>query len=231
MIKLHGISLSNYYNKVKLVLLEKGVPFSQVVQRIGSTDDAVLAASPLGKIPFVTLEDGRTLCESQVIVDYLEAAYPQPSLLPADPLAAAKVRELIVFMELHLELVGRELYDEAFFGAKVTDECKAAVRTRLLRNIPAFRRLARFAPYVAGSEFTLADAAAYAALPALAQACKAVLGEDLLAGAGIDLKSYLNQLSERPSVRRINADRRRDLVAIAAGASAVSVGHALQQKP
>ncbi|MBL8326376.1 MAG: glutathione S-transferase family protein [Rubrivivax sp.] len=216
MIKLHGMTLSNYYNKVKLVLLEKGVPFVEQEQRTRSKDEAVLAATPLGKIPYVTLEDGRTLCESQVIADYLEAAFPQPPLVPRDPLAAAKVRELIAFMELYLELVARELYAEAFFGGKVGDETKSSVRERLARNIPAFKRLARFAPYVAGSEFTLADAAAYATLPTVAQATKAVLGEDLLAAAGIDWKAHLKLLGERPAVQRVNADRKRDLEAMAA---------------
>jgi glutathione S-transferase len=220
MILLHGMPLSNYYNKVKLVLLEKKLPFEERRVRTGSKDEAVLAASPLAKIPFVTLEDGRTLCESQVIVDYLEAAHPIPPLVPGDAVAAAKVRELAVFMELYLELVARELYAEAFFGGKVSDEVKASVRAKLARNLPAFKRLAKFAPYVAGAEFTLADAAAYAALPAVAQATKAALGEDMVAAAGIDWKAHLKLLGERPSVQRVNADRKRDLEAMAAAATA-----------
>jgi glutathione S-transferase len=215
MIELHGMTLSNYYNKVKLVLLEKSLPFAERPQRTCSTDERVLTASPLAKIPFVRI-DGQTLCESQVIVDYLEAIAPQPALVPADALGAAKVREIIAFMELYLEWVARELYIEAFFGGKVSDEVKAGVRTRLVRNIPAFKRLARFGPYVAGSEFTLADAAAYAALPAVAQATKAVFGEDMVAAAGIDWKAFLKLLGERPSVQRVNADRKRDLEAMAA---------------
>ena len=219
MITLHGMTLSNYYNKVKLVLLEKNLPFTEQLQRTRSTDEAVLAATPLGKIPFVTI-DGRTLCESQVIVDYLEATYPRPALVPADPLAAAKVRELTAFMELYIELVGRELFAEAFFGGKVSDEVKASVRERLARSIPALKRLAKFSPYVAGAEFTLADAAAFATLPAIAQATKAVLGEDMVAAAGIDWKAYLKLLGERPSAQRVNADRKRDLDAMAAAAAA-----------
>mgnify|MGYP000928179913 CR=1 FL=1 len=215
MITLYGVTFSNYYNKVKLVLLEKNLPFTEQVQMTRSKDEAVLAASPLGKVPFVRI-DGQTLCESQVIVDCLEAMYPNPPLMPADPLAAAKVRELSTFMELYLELVGRELYGEAFFGGKASEETKASVRKQLARNIPAFKRLAKFAPYVAGDTFTLADAAAYAALPTLAQATKAVLGEDMLAAAGIDWKGYLRLLGERPSVQRVNADRKRDLEASAA---------------
>ena len=57
---------------------------------------------------------------------------------------------------------------------------------------------------------------------AVAQATKAVLGEDLVAGAGIDWKAYLKLLGERPSVQRVNADRKRDLEAMAAASAAKS---------
>jgi glutathione S-transferase len=216
MITLCGMTLSNYYNKGKLVLLEKGVPFTEELVKTRSTDEAVLAATPLGKIPFVKV-DGQTLCESQVICDYLEARYPQPALVPADPLAAAKVRELIAFMELYLELVARDLYAQAYFGGTVSDATKERVKKQLAKNIPAFQRLARFAPYVAGEQFTLADAAAFAALPTVAMATKAVLGEDMVAATGIDWKGYVKRLGERPSVQRVNADRKRDMDALAAG--------------
>ena len=214
MITLHGMTLSNYYNKVKMVLLEKGLEFTEVNQRTSSKDDTVLNATPLGKIPFVRVGD-QTLCESQVIVDYLEAAHPQPHLVPADPLAAAKVRELCAFMELYLELVARDLYAQAFFGGTVSEQTQERVKKQLTKNIPAFQRLARFAPYAAGDSFTLADAAAFATLPTVAQATKAVLGEDMIAAAGIDWKAYLKLLAQRPSVQRINADRKRDMDAAA----------------
>jgi glutathione S-transferase len=210
MITLYGLPLSNYYNKVKIVLLEKGVPFTEEPTRTRSTDEAVLNATPLGKIPFIRVDGGGTLCESQVIVDYLEARFPTPALVPADPLAAAKVRELCTFMELYIELVGRDLYGQAFFGGTASEGTQARVRQQLAKNLPAFLRLAKFAPYVAGEQFTLADISAYATLPTVAAATKAVLGEDLVAAAGIDWKAHLRLLGERASVQRVNADRKRD---------------------
>ena len=56
------------------------------------------------------------------------------------------MRELVTFVELHLELVVRELYPEAFFGGKVSDANKARVQKLLARNIAAFQRLAKFRP-------------------------------------------------------------------------------------
>jgi glutathione S-transferase len=207
MLVLCGFPISNYYNKVKLALLEKGVAFSEEEVSTGSKDPAILAASPLAKIPFVRTDAG-TLCESQPILEYLEAAYPQPPLMPADPFAAAKVRELVTFIDLHLELVARELYPKAFFGGTVSEGTAARIRQLLTRNIAAFQRLARFAPYVAGTEFTQADCAAWASLPVIAMATKAVYGEDLLTGAGIDLKPYQRLIGERPSAQRVSADRK-----------------------
>jgi glutathione S-transferase len=216
-ITLCGFSLSNYYNKVKMVLLEKGIPFTEERVMTKSTDVAVLSASPLGKVPFIRTDKG-ALCESQVIVDYLESLSPQHPLTPSDPFAAAKVRELVTFIELHLELVARELYGQAFFGGTVDEATKERVRKLLTKHIAGFKRLAKFAPYVAGDTFTQADCAAYASLPGVAMATKAVLGEDLLAAAGIDWKAYVKLIGERPSAQRVAADRKADTERMAAAA-------------
>jgi glutathione S-transferase len=204
MLKLCGFAASNYYNKVKLALLEKGVEFQEeLVLTDGSP--ALLERSPLGKIPFIETEQG-TLCESQVIMEYIEAAYPQKPLLPADPFAAAKVRELITIMELHLELVARELYPEAFFGGKVSDETKERARKLLTRNAKAFGRLAKFSPYIAGDQFTMADCAALAHLPVIGMATKIIFGEDVL--ADYPVRDYTKMLAERSTVQRVNAERK-----------------------
>ena len=203
MLKLCGFAASNYYNKVKLVLLEKDVPFEECVT-LGTPKTEILPKSPLGKVPYLETEDG-TLAESQVLVNYIEARYPQPALLPADPFRAAKVQELIMFMELHLELVVRELYGEAFFGGAVSDSAKERVRKQLVKNIAAFAQLAKFSPFVAGDEFTLADCVAVCHLPLAISATKKIYGEDLL--AALPVKDYLKRMGERPAVAKINADR------------------------
>ena len=219
MLTLCGFSVSNYYNKVKLALLEKGIAFHEELVMTGSKDEAVLAATPLGKVPFLRTEAG-TLCESQVIVDYLEAAYPAMPLIPADPFAAAKARELCTYIELHLELVARELYAQAFFGGTVSEDVQARVRKQLTKNIAAFQRLARFGPYVGGDSFTIADCAAYVSLPLVAMASKKVLGEDLLAAAGIDWKAYAGLIAQRPSAQKVDADKKADVTRMAAAAAA-----------
>lgn len=207
MIVLCGFAVSNYYNKVKLALLEKGLAFTEEAAPAGGTSEAQLAASPLGKIPFLRTEHG-TLCESQVILDYLEAAHPTPALLPADPWQAAKVRELITFLDLHLELATRPLYAEAFFGGTVSDGTKAMVHKQLDRNLPAFKRLAKFSPYVAGEQFTAADCASWVHLPLVGLATKIIYGEDLVLAGGIDWKAYAKLIGERPAAQQVTADRK-----------------------
>lgn len=202
MLMLCGFSASNYYNKVKLALLEKGVPFQEQLAWVGQTD---LAASPLGKVPYLLTPEG-PLCESAVIADYIEAAYPAPALVPAQAFAAAKVRELITFMELHLELVARNLYPQAFFGGTVSEAAREKVGIQLEKNIAAFAKLASFAPYVAGDSFSMADCAAIVHLPLISSATKAIYGRDYL--AELPVRDYLARMAERPHVQRINADRK-----------------------
>lgn len=206
-LKLCGFSASNYYNQVKLQLLEKQVPFEEELVRTGSTEAAVLDRTPMGKVPFLDTGIG-CISESMACAEFIEAQYPQHALLPADPFAAAKVRELVIYIELHLELVARELYAEAYFGGKVTDETKERVRQKLTRGAAAFARIAMFKPFVAGDAFTLADCAAIVHLPVAAGAAKLIYGEDLL--AALPIKDYVKAMGERPAVARVNADRKAD---------------------
>jgi glutathione S-transferase len=212
MITLCGFTLSNYYNKVKMVLIEKGLPFDEERSDRGAVTEETLMCSPLGKVPWIRTEHG-ALCESEVIVEYLEALQPEPRLLPGDLWAQAKVRELVTFVELHLELVVRELYPAAFFGGTVSDGDKARLGKLIARNVAAFKRLARLSPYLAGPEFTLADCAAYVSLPLVALATKAIYGADALQAAGIDWKSYIRLVEQRPSAQRVTADRKADQAA------------------
>ena len=219
MLVLCGFTLSNYHNKVKLALLEKGLAFSEEQAHPRDKTEAMLDATPLGKIPFIRTERG-SLCESQAILDYLEAAHPNPPLLPADPWQAAKVRELIIFIDLHLELVARELYPKAFFGGEVSEANVERVHKLLVKNIAGFKRLAKFSPFVAGESFTQADCSAWVSLPVISMATRAVYGTDLLEAGGVDWTPYVKFVGERPSAQKVAADRKADQEKAAAAAKA-----------
>ena len=62
-----------------------------------------LALNPHGLVPALALDDGRVLTQSLAIVEYLNDAYPEPPLLPADPVARARVRAiaLAIACEIH----------------------------------------------------------------------------------------------------------------------------------
>lgn len=202
MLKLCGFAASNYYNKVKLALLEKNVPFDEELAWIGETDPA---ASPLGKVPYMITPHG-PVSESETLAEYVEATYPQTPLIPRDAYEAAKVRELVTYIELYLELTARELYAEAFFGGKVSDGVKERQLKLLQRFIPGFAKLARFSPFIAGQTFTLADCAAVVHLPLVSSCTKIIYGNDML--ADLPVKDYLKRMAERPTVQKVNADRK-----------------------
>jgi glutathione S-transferase len=204
MLTLCGYSVSNYYNKVKLVLLEKGIPFQEEMVR-PSQDEALLKRSPLGKIPFIETEHG-ILTESQAIVEYLEEVYPEPRLYPADPFARAKAREIDLHIELNVELFARRLYLEAFFGGKVLDEVKDEVKMRVERGLIGLNRMAAFSPYILGAEFTLSDLIAWVHFGLVGKATTIIYGEDLVAKHIPGLVEYNALILSRPAVQKVAAD-------------------------
>ena len=213
MLKLCGFHISNYFYKARLALLEKGIEFEMDAECRPSQDEAFVARSPMGKVPFLEL-DGKTLIESDVICEYLEDAYPQKPLLPRDPLERARVRELITVMELHLELVVRRLYPFVFFGKPPVEDVKQSVEKALPKGLRTLKSRARFAPYIAGSEFTLADCAAFVHLPLVSLSTKLAYGRDFLEDLP-QVKPYIKQLAERPAFKRVSEDRKAAQAALA----------------
>jgi glutathione S-transferase len=216
MIKLCGFRLSNYHNKVLIALYEKGIDFEEDRGVRPSQQPEYLGLSPMGKVPYAEV-NGTRLCESEVILEYLEEAYPQKPLLPREPLARAKVRELVTVLELHVELVARRLYAGLFAGAALSDGAKQSVEKELAKGIRALKSLARFSPYFAGGEFTVADCAAAVHLPLISLATKAAYGRDFLEAIP-QVKPYLKMLAERPAVAKVNAGRREAVEASKAAA-------------
>jgi glutathione S-transferase len=206
MLKLCGFRVSNYHNKVRLVLMEKGIAHEEDAACFASQKDEWLARSPMGKVPILETDAGR-LCESQVICEYLEDAYPQKPLPPPEPFARAKVRELVTVIELHLELVARRLYGQAFFGRTASEEAKTEVTRDIAKGVRALKALVTFEPFIAGKELTLADCAAFVSLPLVGMSTKLVLGKDALEEIA-PLRPYLKMLGERPAFATVGADRK-----------------------
>jgi glutathione S-transferase len=206
MIRLCGFHISNYHNKVRIALLEKGVAFEEDAGVKPSQKDEYLLKSPMGKVPYLEV-DGTRLCESGVILEYLEDAFPQQPLLPKDPLERARVREIVVFVELHLELVVRRLYGGLFFGGSFSDETKAQVEKDVAKGVRALKAVAKFDPYIAGKALSIADCAAFVHLPLVSLVTKTAFGRDFLDDLP-QVKPYLKMLGERPAFAKVNEDRK-----------------------
>ena len=206
MIKLCGFRISNYHNKVRIALLEKGVPFEEDESVHGSQKPEYLAKSPMGKVPYLDV-DGQLLRESEVILEYLEDAYPHKPLLPRDPLERARVRELATFIELHMELVVRRLYSGLFFGGSFSEETKKEVERDIAKGVRALKAVAKFDPYIAGKDLTIADCAAFVHLPIVTLVTKSAFGRDFLEDIP-QMKPYLRMLGERPAFAKANEDRK-----------------------
>ena len=208
MLKLCGFHISNYFNKARIAMLEKGVAFELDPTCKPSQEDAFLARTPMGKVPFLEMDGGAHLSESQVICEYLEDAYPQKPLYPRDALERARVRELITIMELHMELVARRLYPHVFFGrGPLPDEVKKSVEKDLAKGVRALRMRAKFDPYLIGKQLTLADCAAFVHLPLVSISSKLAFGQDILESMP-QVKDYLKMLGERPAFRTVQEDRK-----------------------
>jgi glutathione S-transferase len=205
MITLCGFGVSNYYNKLKLVLLEKQIPIQERLVYPWERDTFV-DESPLGKIPFIETDEGG-LSESQAILEYLEDRYPAIPLYPADLFARAKCRELIHHIELNAEWVARRLYKECFFGGQVSDATKAEAKQRLVPGLGVIARLMKFAPYACGAEFSAADCVAYVHFIMIRQATLAIYGEDMLQALVPEAPAYMRRMDARPHFQMTMNDR------------------------
>jgi glutathione S-transferase len=93
MITLFDVPLSPYAQKVKMALLEKGVPFETRIPDLISPTDELRAISPRLEVP-VLVDDDFSMFDSTVMMEYLEDRFPESPLLPKPPRERARVRML-----------------------------------------------------------------------------------------------------------------------------------------
>jgi len=213
MLKLHGFSVSNYFNMVHLALLEKGLEF-ETVTVYPDNSPGFLAHSPRGKVPFLQTDEGY-INETSAILDYLEESQGGRALLPAAPFARAQVRTLMREIELYIELPARLCFAEAFFGGTVPQDIKTKAEVELRAGFATLKRHARFAPYVAGDSFTLADIYFFYSVGLATQVAQKVFQFDALEDMP-KARALLQQLGENPHVQEIAAERERGMPAFVA---------------
>ena len=204
MLKLYGFSVSNYYNMVKLALLEKGLPFEEVTFYPTQTPES-LAISPRGKVPVLGVDAG-FINETAIILEYLEQTQKGTPLLPSDPFERAQVLAIAKEIELYIELPGRACYGEAFFGMTLPDAIKEKTKSELLLGFAALGRHGKFAPYVAGDSLSIADLYFLYSVPLACAVGHKLFGIDLLAEMP-QAKALLERLEQNPHVQKIAADK------------------------
>ena len=205
MLKLYGFTVSNYFNMVKMALLEKDIDFEFVDTKPTQEGD-YLDKSPMGKVPCLETSEG-FISETDVIFDYLEDLGQGQALMPASAYQKAKVRELIKQLELYIELPARTCFAEAFFGGTVSEETKDKARVSLKKGVECIKRTGKFSPYIAGDTFTYADIMFMYSV-SLAGACaKRVLGMDLLEDLP-EAKALSELLASRASAQKVAADQK-----------------------
>src|SRR5277367_702768 len=126
--KLYQFFASPFPTRVRLMLYAKGIPF-EIVEPPGFGNSTLpkgdyLKLNPLGRVPTLELDDGRTLPESEVICEYLEDLYPEPTLRPADPWERAQVRLVSRLCDFYLVFAMVPLFTASGMARKKWDIAK-----------------------------------------------------------------------------------------------------------
>lgn len=192
--KLYSHPISTFSRRVRIAALEKGLALETIdVERTERQTDAYRAINPYGRIP--ALVDGEfVLFESSAILEYLEARFPEPALVPPDPagraLAVMHVKLCDIEFTPHALLI---LRPKRLFPPAEWNKPEMAVAARAVAK--HYEQLARALggrEYLVADRFTWAD---LAYLPFLH--FHALLEVELPA----NLAAWAERLAARPSAR------------------------------
>ncbi len=155
--KLYSGYISPYAARARMAVYAKGLDVEILPPPGGSKSSEYLSINPMGKLPCLVTDDGHAVPESAIIVEFLEALYPERPLTPADPVEATRARLVARIGETYVLAPMSKLFgqldpktrDEAATGAAIA-ELEAG-----LGHLEAF--LDRSGPYATGKHLTLAD--------------------------------------------------------------------------
>lgn len=197
MLKVISATPSPYARKVRIALLEKGIPFELVTDVPWNDDTVVRDYNPLEKLPILITERDGMIFDSALIMDYIEWTWPQPPLLPRDPRGRLDAKLIEVLQNGICDATILTMFERQRGEGKVSAEWIARQRRKIEGGVAELARLAGGKDFIVGDTFTLADIAAVTALGYLALR----FPEFNWRGAHPDLARYFDAQSERDSFK------------------------------
>jgi glutathione S-transferase len=170
---LYHLPLDAACRETRIHVAEKGLECELRAEKIWERREDFLKLNPAGEVPVLVDEDHAVIPGTRVISEYLEEAYPEPSLLGRKAVDRAEVRRLVEWFALkfHRE-VTRNLVDEKIMkrflkmGQPDTDAIRAG-HQNVKYHLDYVSWLSERRRWLAGDSFSLADVAAAAQLSAV----------------------------------------------------------------
>ena len=158
--KLIGSLTSPYVRKVRIVLKEKGIACEFIVDNPNDAASQVPQHNPLGKIPTLLLDNGKSLYDSVLLVDYLDSLKGE-RLIPSGDARWDVQRWHMLGQGILDAVVARMLEGRR---AQPLPEAIARQEGKIARALAAANATERGARYLVGERFSLADIALGVAL-------------------------------------------------------------------
>ncbi|MDT3707641.1 MAG: glutathione S-transferase N-terminal domain-containing protein [Thiobacillus sp.] len=150
---------SPYGRKVRVVLAEKKIPFQLQVENPWLPDSPVLAVNPLGKVPVLVLEDGVSVFDSRVIVEYLDHVSPVAHLIPAELKNRMVVRGIEALADGVTDATVALYLERKRAPAQQSDDWMAMQEKTVVRGLEALSEALGENVWFLGNSMTLADVA------------------------------------------------------------------------
>lgn len=197
MLKVISATPSPYARKVRIALLEKGIPFELVTDVPWNDDTIVRNYNPLEKLPILVTESDGEIYDSALILDYIEWTWPEPPLLPRDAKGRLAAKQVEVLQNGICDSTILTMFERQRGEGKQSAEWLARQRRKIERGVAELARLAGGRNFIVGDAFTLADITAGTALGYLSLR----FPEFDWRAAHPELVPYFDRLSERESFK------------------------------